>query len=44
MMFKTLAMSKMVYLALMTDVPKVIIEQLQKIQEIKRPKVKQNFI
>ena len=31
MIFKTLEISKMVYLALMTNVPKVIAEELQKI-------------
>ena len=30
MIFKTLAISKMVYLALITNVPKVIIKKLQK--------------
>ena len=32
MMFKTLAISKIVYLALITNVPKVIVEELQKKQ------------
>ena len=31
MIFKTLAISKIVYLALITNVPKVIVEELQKI-------------
>ena len=30
-MFKTLAISKIVYLALITNVPKVIVEELPKI-------------
>ena len=34
MIFKTLAISKMVYLALITNVPKVIVEKLQKIKKI----------
>ena len=33
MIFKTLAISKIVYLALITNVPKVIVEELQKIQK-----------
>ena len=33
MIFKTLAISKIVYLALVTNVPKVIVEELQKIQK-----------
>ena len=33
MIFKTLAISKMVYLALITNVPKVIVEKLQKIKK-----------
>ena len=33
MVFKTLAISKVVYLSLMTNVPKVIVEELQKIQK-----------
>ena len=45
MIFKTLAISKIVYLALITNVPKVIVEELQKIQkkflwQNSRPKVK----
>ena len=45
MIFKTLAISKIVYLALITNVPKVIVEELQKIQETflwqnSRPKIK----
>ena len=35
MIFKTLAISKIVYLALITNVPKVIVEELQKIQKKK---------
>ena len=34
MIFKTLAISKMVYLALITNVPKVIIKKLQKKKKI----------
>ena len=33
MIFKTLAISKIVYLALITNVPKLIVEELQKIQK-----------
>ena len=33
MIFKTLAISKIVYLALITNVPKVIVKELQKIQK-----------
>ena len=33
MIFKTLAISKIVYPALITNVPKVIVEELQKIQK-----------
>ena len=33
MIFKTLAISKIVYLTLITNVPKVIVEELQKIQK-----------
>ena len=33
MIFKTLAISKIVYLALITNVPKAIAEELQKIQK-----------
>ena len=33
MIFKTLAISKFVYLALITNVAKVIVEKLQKIQK-----------
>ena len=33
MIFKTLAISKIVYLALITNAPKVIVEELQKIQK-----------
>ena len=44
MIFKTLAISKMVYLALITNVSKVIVEELQKIQtkiwQNSRPKIK----
>ena len=45
MIFKTLAISKIVYLALITNVPKVIVEELQKIQkkflwQNSRPKIK----
>ena len=45
MIFKTLAISKIVYLALITNVPKVIVEELQKIQKTilwqnSRPKIK----
>ena len=45
MMFKTLVISKLVYLALVSNVPKVIVGQLQKIQKIflwqhSRPKIK----
>ena len=36
MIFKTLAISKIVYLALITNVPKVIVEELQKIQKKKK--------
>ena len=49
MIFKTLAISKIVYLALITNVPKVIVEELQKIQkkilwQNSRPKIKQSFV
>ena len=45
MIFKTLAISKIVYLTLITNVPKVIVEELQKIQQKllwqnSRPKIK----
>ena len=45
MIFKTLAISKIVYLALITNVPKVIVEEFQKIQknilwQNSRPKIK----
>ena len=45
MIFKTLAISKIVYLALITNVPKVIVKELQKIQnkilwQNSRPKIK----
>ena len=45
MIFKTLAISKIVYLALITNVPKVIVEELQNIQkkflcQSSRPKIK----
>ena len=45
MIFKTLAISKIVYLALTTNVPKVFVEKLQKIQkkvlwQNSRPKIK----
>ena len=45
MIFKTLAILKIVYLALITNVPKVIVEELQKIQknflwQISRPEIK----
>ena len=33
MKFKTLAISKIVHLALITNIPKVIVEELQKIQK-----------
>ena len=33
MVFKTLAISKIAYLALITNVPKVIVEELQKVQK-----------
>ena len=33
MIFKTLAISKIVYLTLITNVPEVIVEELQKIQK-----------
>ena len=33
MIFKTLAISKIVYLALITNIPKVIVEELQKVQK-----------
>ena len=33
MIFKTLAISKIVYLALITNVPKVIVAELQKLQK-----------
>ena len=36
MIFKTLAISKMVYLALITNVPKVIVEKLQKLKKKKK--------
>ena len=35
MIFKTLAISKIVYLALITNVPKVIVKELQKIYDKK---------
>ena len=42
-------MSKIAYLALITNVPKVIVEELQKIQkkilwQNSRPKIKQSFV
>ena len=45
MIFKTLAISKIVYLALTTNVPKVFVEKLQKLQkkvlwQNSRPKIK----
>ena len=45
MIFKTLAISKILYPALITNVPKVIVEELQKIQKTilwqnSRPKIK----
>ena len=45
MIFKTLAVSKTVYLDLVADVPKVIVKELQKIQkkilrQNSRPKIK----
>ena len=45
MIFKTLAISKIVYLALITNVPKVIVKELQKIPKKilwrnSRPKIK----
>ena len=33
MIFKTLAISKIVYLALITNVPKLIVEELQKFKK-----------
>ena len=39
-MFKTLAISKIVYLALITNVPKVIVEELQIIIKKKKKKIK----
>ena len=38
MIFKTLAISKIVYLTLITNVPKVIVEELQKLQKKKEKK------
>ena len=49
MIFKTLAISKIAYLALITNIPKVVVEELQKIQkkilwQNSRPKIKQSFV
>ena len=49
MIFTFLEISKIVYLALTTNVPKVIVEELQKIQkkflwQNSRAKIKQNFV
>ena len=49
MIFKTLAISKIVYLTLITNVPKVIVEKLQKMQQKplwqnSRPKIKHKIL
>ena len=48
MILKTLAISKIAYLALIVNVPKVIVEELQKVQEKNlwqnpRPKTKKTL-
>ena len=43
MIFRTLAVSKFVYLALITNVPKVIVEKLQRIQKKKKKKKKKSY-
>ena len=43
MIFKTLALSNIVYLALITNLPKVIVEELQKMPK-KKKKVKTHVV
>ena len=43
MIFKTLAILKIVYLALITNAPKVIVTELQKIQKKKKIMAKLTF-